>query len=198
MPQIEIELYLNFYMKVIPDFTTEELAFIRSNISIAKLKKKQVYTQEHDIQKSLGYLSSGLMRSYFIDVNGKEVNNAFFAENEFAVDYLAFIKQQKTRYTFECLEDCCLISIPYETVRTAFSRYKNFANFGRKMAEWALQVRTDKYESFLFASAEEKYQWFLHENKSISTRLSLTHIASYLGIERQSLSRIRARVLSQK
>ena len=195
--EIAIQLYLNSYKKINPELTDEELEFVKSNISILKLKKKQILIHENEIQKSIAFIYSGLIRSYFIDENGKEINNAFFSENEFVTDYLSFIKQQKTKYTFECLEDCILISIPFETVEIAFDKYKNFANFGRKIAEWALENRTKKYESFLFETAEERYLRFIAENRPILNRISLSHLASYLGIERQSLSRIRSRILSQ-
>jgi CRP-like cAMP-binding protein len=195
--EIAIQLYLNSYKRINPELTDEELEFVKSNISILKLKKKQILIHENEIQKSIAFIYSGLIRSYFIDENGKEINNAFFSENEFVTDYLSFIKQQKTKYTFECLEDCILISIPFETVEIAFDKYKNFANFGRKIAEWALENRTKKYESFLFETAEERYLRFIAENKPILNRISLSHLASYLGIERQSLSRIRSRILSQ-
>ena len=192
-----IQLYLNSYKKINPKLTDEELDFVKSNISILKLKKKQILIRENEIQYSIAFIYSGLVRSYFINENGKEINNSFFSENEFVTDYLSFIKQQKTIYTFECLEDCTLISIPFETVETAYDKYKNFANFGRKIAEWALENRTKKYESFLYETAEERYLRFIDENKSILNRISLSHLASYLGIERQSLSRIRSRILSQ-
>ena len=195
--EIAVQLYLNSYKKINPELTDEELEFVKPTISILKLKKKQILIHENEIQKSIAFIYSGLIRSYFIDENGKEINNAFFSENEFVTDYLSFIKQQKTKYTFECLEDCILISIPFETVETAFDKYKNFANFGRKIAEWALENRTKKYESFLFETAEERYLRFIAENKPILNRISLSHLASYLGIERQSLSRIRSKILSQ-
>ena len=195
--EIAVQLYLNSYKKISPELTDEELEFVKSNISILKLKKKQILIHENEIQKSIAFIYSGLIRSYFIDENGKEINNAFFSENEFVTDYLSFIKQQKTKYTFECLEDCILISIPFETVEIAFDKYKNFANFGRKIAEWALENRTKKYESFLFETAEERYLRFIAENRPILNRISLSHHASYLGIERQSLSRIRYKILSQ-
>ncbi len=195
--EIAIQLYLNSYKKINPELTDEELEFVKPNISILKLKKKQILIHENEIQKSIAFIYSGLIRSYFIDENGKEINNAFFSENEFVTDYLSFIKQQKTKYTFECLEDCILISIPFETVEIAYDKYKNFANFGRKIAEWALENRTKKYESFLFETAEERYLRFFAENKPIMNRISLSHLASYLGIERQSLSRIRSKILSQ-
>ena len=195
--EVAIQLYLNSYKKINPELTNEELEFVKPNISILKLKKKQILIRENEIQDSIAFIYSGLVRSYFINENGKEINNAFFSENEFVTDYLSFIKQQKTKYTFECLEDCILISIPFETVETAYDRYKNFANFGRKIAEWALENRTKKHESFLFETAEERYLRFIAENKPILNRISLSHLASYLGIERQSLSRIRSKILSQ-
>lgn len=195
--EIAIQLYLNSYKRINPELTDEELEFVKPTISILKLKKKQILIHENEIQDSIAFIYSGLIRSYFINENGKEINNAFFSENEFVTDYLSFIKQQKTKYTFECLEDCTLISIPFETVETAYDKYKNFANFGRKIAEWALENRTKKYESFLYETAEERYLRFIDENKSILNRISLSHLASYLGIERQSLSRIRSRILSQ-
>lgn len=193
-----IQIYLNSYKKINPELTDEELEIVRTNISILKFNKKQIYIRENEIQNSIGFIHSGLIRSYFINENGKEINNAFFAENEFATDYLSFIKQKKTKYNFECLEDCILISIPYNIVETAYNNSKNFANFGRKIAEWALETRTRKYESFLIESAEERYLRFVKENNSIINRVSLTHLSSYLGIERQSLSRIRSKILSQK
>lgn len=195
--EIAIQLYLNSYKRINPELTDEELEFVKPTISILKLKKKQILIHENEIQDSIAFIYSGLIRSYFINENGKEINNAFFSENEFVTDYLSFIKQQKTKYTFECLEDCTLISIPFETVETAYDKYKNFANFGRKIAEWALENRTKKYESFLYETAEERYLRFIDENKSILNRISLSHLASYLGIERQSLSRIRSIILSQ-
>lgn len=189
--------YLSSYKKINPKLTDEELDFVKSNISIKKLKKKQILIRENEFQNSIAFIYSGLVRSYFLDENGKEINNAFFSENEFVTDYLAFIKQKRTKYTFQCLEDCVLISIPYETVEAAYDNYKNFANFGRKIAEWALENRTKKHESFLFETAEERYLRFITENKNILNRISSTHLASYLGIERQSLSRIRSKILSQ-
>lgn len=192
-----INIYLDSYRKINPNLTDEELNFVKLNISIFELKKKQIYIRENEIQKSIAFIYSGLVRSYFINENGKEINNAFFSENEFVTDYLSFIKQQKTKYNFECLEDCILVSIPFETVETAYTNYKNFANFGRKIAEWALENRTKKYESFLYENAEERYLRFVNENKSVLNRISLSHLASYLGIERQSLSRIRSKILSQ-
>ena len=61
-----IQNYLNFFKQVIPELTHDELEFIKSKIVILKFKKKQVYVQHSIIQNSIGYVYSGLIRSYFI------------------------------------------------------------------------------------------------------------------------------------
>lgn len=192
-----VQHYLDSYTKIYPAFTEDELNFIESNISIIEYKKKDAYIHLNDIQKSIGFIHKGLIRSFFVDNNGKEITNAFFDEGEFATDYLAFIQQTKTKYGFQCIEDCTVISIPFETADHAFNSSISFANFGRKIAEWALEVRTKKYESFLFENAEDRFLSFAEQNKNILYRISLTHLSSYLGVERQTLSRIRSQVLSK-
>ena len=86
-----IQLYLNSYKKINPKLTDEELDFVKSTISILKLKKKQILIRENEIQYSIAFIYSGLVRSYFINENGKEINNSFFSENEFVTDYLSSI-----------------------------------------------------------------------------------------------------------
>ena len=66
--------------------------------------------------------------------------------------------------------------------------------YGRLIAEHVLTVQTDRVESFLFENAEERYLNFIEQNRDIINRISLSHLASHLGIERQSLSRIRSRI----
>ena len=65
---------------------------------------------------------------------------------------------------------------------------------GRLIAENVLTILNDRVESFLFNTAEERYLKFISENPDLIQRVSLTHLASFLGIERQSLSRIRSKL----
>ena len=65
---------------------------------------------------------------------------------------------------------------------------------GRYIAENVLTILSDRVESFLFNTAEERYLKFINENPELIQRISLTHLSSFLGIERQSLSRIRSKI----
>ena len=65
---------------------------------------------------------------------------------------------------------------------------------GRFIAENVLTILSDRVESFLFNTAKERYLKFITENPELLQRVSLTHLSSFLGIERQSLSRIRGTI----
>ena len=80
---------------------------------------------------------------------------------------------------------------------TSYDKFKNSEMQGRLIAEKVLTILNDRVESFLFNTAEERYLSFMHENPDLIQRISLTHLSSFLGIERQSLSRIRSRIATK-
>ncbi len=66
--------------------------------------------------------------------------------------------------------------------------------FGRLIAEAVLKFQQKRIESFLFDTAEARYLEFIKENPGLFNRVSLSHLSSYLGIERQTLTRIRQKL----
>jgi CRP/FNR family transcriptional regulator len=87
-----------------------------------------------------------------------------------------------------------MVCISYDRIQEGLNKYRNIATFGRLIAEEALVIQTNRVESFLFETPDERYVNFIEENKEISNRISLSHLSSLLGIERQSLIRIRNRI----
>ena len=76
----------------------------------------------------------------------------------------------------------------------SYKRFKNSEMQGRLIAEMVLTILNDRVESFLFNTAEERYLKFINENPDLIQRISLTDLSSFLGVERQSLSRIRRKL----
>ena len=142
----------------------------------------------------MGYVCEGLLRRYYINEKGNKITTGFVKENEYATDYPAFIRQKPTKYYMECLEPSVIIKLSYQDIQEGYKKFKNNEMYGRLIAEHVLTVQTDRVESFLFENAEQRYLNFIDDNPDIINRISLTHLASYLGIERQSLSRIRKKI----
>ncbi len=189
--------YLDSYLRICPNLTDNELDFIHSNLTLTMYNQKEFYLKSGEIQKEMGFLYNGLLRSYYLDEQGKKVTIAFINENSYASDYPSFIRQNPSKYYIETIESSVIVNLPYQKIQEAYKRFKNFENYGRLIAEQILIKKQDRIESFLFENAEERYLHFIKHNKDIINRISLSHLSSYLGIERQSLSRIRKNISSK-
>ncbi len=82
-------------------------------------------------------------------------------------------------------------------MQECYTKYKNFEKYGRLVAENLLVMKNNRIESFLFENAEQRYLNFVKENAELLSRISLTHLSSFLGIERQSLTRIRKKLIQK-
>lgn len=188
------ETYLDSYRNVCPDLSNSELDFIRKHLNIIFIKKKEIYLSQGKAQQEMGFLYEGLLRSYYIDKSGKKVTISFIRENSYASDYPSFIQQKPSKYFIQALEDSIIVNLSYNTIQKAYNTTKNFERYGRLISEQILIKKQQRIESFLFENAEERYLQFIENNQGIINRISLSHLSSYLGIERQSLSRIRKKL----
>ena len=189
-----INNFLQSFQSLCPEITEEELDFIKSGTLISVYKKKEFYLDKTAVQKSIGFVYNGLIRCFYLNNSGKEITTNFIKEGEYATDYAAFLRQEKTMYCFECLEDCILTSLSFETLQHGYNKYKTSEKIGRLIAEKVVEIRSKRLDSFLFNTAEERYLDFISAKPDLFNRVSLTHLSSYLGIERQSLSRIRKKI----
>ncbi len=192
--QQEYKKYIEDYIKLFPDLNSEEIAFMNSYLTIAKYAKKEFLFKSGEVQKEVGFVCKGLLRRYYINEKGNKITTGFINENKYATDYPSFIRQKPSKYFIECLEPSVIIKLPYDKIQEGYSKFKVSEMYGRLIAEYVLTVQTDRVESFLFENAEERYLNFIEQNKDIINRISLSHLASHLGIERQSLSRIRSKI----
>lgn len=182
----------DLFMEQFPSLSLEAKKFTRSFLTLEKYDKKEFLFKSGEVQKEVGYICQGLLRKFYIDEKGSEIITDFSREGEYATDYPAFLNQRPSKYYIECLEPSIIVKIPYGKLQDAYRKYSGNEMYGRLVAEKVLTRETNRVESLLFESAEERYLNFLDQNKNIMNRISLTHLASYLGIKRQSLSRIRS------
>ncbi|MFD1186000.1 Crp/Fnr family transcriptional regulator [Pontibacter rugosus] len=190
----EFQKYYDSYLETFSDSSPEAITFFSSYLSIKEYAKKELYFKSGEVQKEMGYVCKGLLRRYYIDEKGNRITTGFINENKYATDYPAFLRQKPSKYFIECLEPSIIINIPHDKLQESFKKFKTSEMYGRLMAEQVLIIQTDRVESFLFENAEERYLNFINQNPDIINRISLSHLSSYLGIKRQSLSRIRSKM----
>lgn len=91
-----------------------------------------------------------------------------------------------------------MVTFNLAALQNAYNASKNWERFGRMMAEYSYKITTQKVESFLFLNGEERYLELLKMEPWLFNRIPLYHIASYLGLERESLSRLRKKIAKKE
>jgi CRP-like cAMP-binding protein len=190
-----IDTFLNSVKSLCPKVTEVELAYLESGLTVRELKAKHFFIHANTIQKEIGYIYSGLIRAFYIDQNGNEISVNFFRENRYATHYPAFITQTSSKYYFQCIEPTTIVTVSYKHIQEGYEQFPIFERYGRLVAEEVLKMQQKRIESFLFEKAETRYLEFVQENPDLFNRVSLSHLASFLGIERQSLTRIRKKLI---
>ncbi|WP_194975890.1 Crp/Fnr family transcriptional regulator [Aquiflexum lacus] len=194
----EFQFYSDLFMEQFPLLSLEAKKFTRSILTLRKYDKKEYLFKSGGIQKEVCYVCQGLLRKYYINEKGNEIITGFISEKGYATDYPSFSRQKPSKYHIECLEPSIILFMPYDKLQEAYRTYKDSEMYGRLTAEMVLTRETDRVESFLFENAEERYLKFISANKDLMNRISLSHLASYLGIERQSLTRIRSKLAKKQ
>lgn len=186
--------YFDLFMEQFPHMQEDAKTFTRSILTVKKFEKNDFVFSSGTIQKEIGFICQGLARKYYVDDKGNKITTGFISEKAYTTDYPAFIRQIKTKYYMECLEPSIIVFLSYDNLQKAYQNFKDSEMYGRLIAEQVLTRHADLVESFLFETAEERYLKFIQQNKEIMHRISLTHLASFLGIKRQSLTRIRSKL----
>jgi CRP-like cAMP-binding protein len=190
-----INAYLNSIKKICPKVTNNELNYIESGLTVFKLKPKDIFINANSIQQQqIGFVYSGLLRAYYTDKYSKEISVKFIQENEFATHFSVFISQTPSKYSFQCIEPSTIVCLSYRHIQEGYEKYPILERYGRLVAEEVLKIQLTRIESFLFETAEERYLNFIKENPELFSRVTVSYLSSYLGIERQSLTRIRKKI----
>ena len=189
-----IEMYLQSVRTICPNLTDVEMEGIARIASVSEIKKKDFFVESGEIQKTIGFIAKGLIRTYYIDDLGNERNVGFFSEEEYATHYPAFISKKPSKYSIQCLEATTFVCLTLEDLQQLYRDFPNIERYGRLIAEDVLIRQQARIESFVFQTAEERYLDFIQNHSKVFNRISLSHLCSYLGIERQSLTRIRQKL----
>lgn len=158
-------------------------------------KKGEYYNEYKNVCKHLGFLVSGVFRIYRAnEKTGEEKNMLFFSRGQFLASYKSFLNQTPCAYFTESMSESTVLYIHVNDLGRLYQESHAWERFGRLFTENALNQLLDNTEGFLFHSAEERYLALITGHPDIFNVVPLYHIASYLGIQGPSLSRIRKRM----
>ena len=173
----------------------EQQAFIA--ITTAKrLRKHELLLREGDVCRTITFVLSGCLRSFY-NVKGVENTSQFFCEDDWYTDYQSFLTGRPTRENAQALEACDIVQFSRDNLEQLYQRHPVFERLSRILAEEAF-VCLDIHNTMLTnQTPEERYRQLAHDRPELLQRVPQYHIASFLGITPETLSRIRKRMVSR-
>lgn len=168
----------------------EVLEAVKENFTLVEASKNEKLLKEGQYCRRLYFLNKGIVRTFYYAKN-KDVTSWFYREGQFFTAWYSFYVEQPSFEYIEVLEDCEFYAIDHYAYNTMLDTHFAFSKFGRKLAE-DITAHVDHFsKGYMFLSAKERYELFITLFPTISQRVNLGYIASFLGISQETLSRIR-------
>ena len=165
---------------------------------LKQYKKGEFYNEYKNVCKHLGFVINGVFRIYRVNNNtGEEKNMLFFTDHQFVASYKSFLAQTACDYYTEAMVDSVIFYIHIDHLNELYGQSHQWERFGRIVAETAFHEVMVNTEGFLFKTPEDRYREMMEKHPNIFNSVPLYHIASYLGIQGPSLSRIRKRMVGR-
>lgn len=162
-----------------------------SVLRMKKVKRKQLVEQPGYVSTYRTYVVEGALRAFFVDADGQEHTISLAVDNWFIGDPGSFLLQEPATLFVEAIEDSTLIQWSYESEQLLLKKIPQFALVMMQRAQQIAIMIQRRVISRLSLSAEERYAEFAQNYPAFVQRIPLYIIASYLGMTREFLSKIR-------
>ena len=176
----------------------KDVDFTVPQIEIAAQKFEELFPKKGDVLLTPGelvphqyFVSEGCLRTYYISDTGKEYTLQFAVSDWWISDYTAFFTGEKSMFYIDCVKDAVVYKISKDSMEQLYSQVPQIESFFRIKMERFFGSYQKRILSDLALTAEEKYLRFLKSYPDIEKHIKNYHLASYLGITTESLSRVR-------
>jgi CRP-like cAMP-binding protein len=180
--------------RIMPTMPSSELELILPILKRQVVKKNKFLLGEGDVYPNVYFIISGYLRMFFVDGDGHEINYKFVEHHHFITDFQSFLTCKPSRYFCQALIDTDLFVLSHRDIHTLYKLSPHWNNFGRLIGEGAFLQLNERVEMYLFMTPEERYQHLLTTRPQLFSQVSLSKLATYLGITAESLSRLRKRI----
>lgn len=155
-----------------------------------KFQKGETVLEEGRVCRAMYFVEKGMVRQYYYK-NKKDVTEHFSFEGRIVFCIESFLKQEPSRLIVEALENSKLYAIPYDDLHNLMVRNQEMELLYRKILEHVAISSQEHADSQRFENASERYERLLREKPEIVLRAPMVHIASFLQMTPETLSRVR-------
>ena len=171
-----------------------DVRLLASILKKGTAKKGEIFIRDGQVCDSLIYITQGLARQFYYK-NGHDVTEHFTSEGQMLYCIESLYLQEPTHLMAEALEPLTYYKIPYKQMNALLRQSIGLCQWRIRLLEIDGVISQQKADSLRFETASERYERFVKEYPEAAKRAPNQHIASYLVMTRESLSRVRAGTL---
>ena len=194
---MNVKPLLEYISKYVTLTNTEE-HFLTSKLSCRKYIKGQYILQQGDISQTECFIISGCTKMFYLDDKGQEHIIMFSIEDWWTSDLGSFISQTPSDFNVQCLENTEIIQFSYKNIEEIFSKIPKLERFFRKIIEKAFVASQKRIIRNFSLTAKERYLIFKESYPKIEQRIPQYMVASYLGISKEFLSKIKSQLIQEQ
>ncbi|MEL6537859.1 MAG: Crp/Fnr family transcriptional regulator [Bacteroidota bacterium] len=183
-------------LAVVP-FQEEEIHQIVNSFQIVTLARKEFFLQEGEVCHRVGFLTEGVIRSFLV-YEGLEKTCYLTLKNNWIADLDSLGTGARSTKNLQALKPSTLYTIDHEDLVLLYHRFPTMERFGRLLMEQIAKLTIQLATSLAIHKPEDRYKQLLHAEPDIFQEVPQKYIANMLGMEPESLSRIRKRMAMQK
>jgi len=173
----------------------DDIALCNENFEPVVVPKNSTVEEEGYIPKYLYFVVSGYMRLFTYSENGDEITSHINCPPGFITSYTHFINQTRATENVECISDCELLRITKRNLDNVIANSAAMKDFSIHVFQQSLAYNESRARELATLSAEQRYQKMIENYPDILQNVPLQYIASFLGMNPKSLSRIRKQII---
>lgn len=182
---------LRDHIEAISPLSDEEFDYILNHFVLKKIKKHAFLVQEGNEVSHEYFVMKGCLKAYITDNRtGKEFIYQFGVEDWWITDREAFFKKSKATINIDCLEDSEVLGITLADREKLAAEMRKYEHFLSVKSNWGYISLQKRLQLMIMGSAKERYESFSRQYPHLINRIPKSYIASYLGVSRETLSRL--------
>lgn len=174
----------------IQPLSSELKEHLYQHLKTRELSKKGILLKAGHICRNIYFIEKGLLRCFY-HKSDVEVSSWFMKEDDFIISIESFYQQRESYESIQALEDSVLYYLSYNELQFAYRNFPEFNFIGRILTEKYHELWAQQLYALRMQTAHERYQWLLTNHAELVLRVPGKYIASYLGIEETTLSKIK-------
>lgn len=183
---------LRKHIEEIISVSDEEFERIKTFFTIKKVKKHQYLIQEGDPAQLEYIIVKGIFRVFYVDKEGKEYILQFARENWWMSDYIAFFNKQQATMNAVCMQDGEVLCLTLQGREALSSQFHKMEHFFRVKLTNGYVASQRRIKSLLSSTPQQRYEEFAELYPNLLQQIPKKYIAEYLGVSRETLSRLYA------